>query len=561
MKRLIVASTVACLLSVLPGLAHRNARAENLEVQGTLAVKNNANTYIWNARFTNNADPPAVYQYKSRGTSIDAHGLVLDWDCLGKNSFVGSGRTNGGTAAWLYGCVYRAMVDGTPNNGYMPTRFHIDTCPNTGTIVYPATAYAPVARFTIMPDGKVGIGTTNPGFYWHETSPNPPSHWDPLSGVPSDLALHVVGSIITQATVVSTSFVNVSSRDYKREVTPVPATGSYSFALDRAPKQRSGAWDLLDRLNVVDYEYKKREQHWLMPDGRVVKSYDEASSTVCRVMDGKTITEVLQPDQVGAKEFTAWVEEGSGEVHRGFIAEELPDEFTTDHKSVIISDVVANNTGALKEAKRRILELEKNGGGFDTRLGAAEGARADLAKEVQQLATGVIRVEDLKPGAENTAVVMQLTESVLRQLGVDPWVEIALADAIETVPETNPVTSVKGVTKYRLNIASRQIEPYAVEESATEQVPTGQTVERLKSGVRFDETTGKLYRWVGLSSADAAQKLAALHTKFGAPPSDGVSAIASHQTALRASISNREEENGVLFPSSSLCVLKPADAH
>jgi hypothetical protein len=229
-------------------------------------------------------------------------------------------------------------------------------------------------------------------------------------------------------------------------------------------------------------------------------------------MDGKTITEVLQPDQVGAKEFTAWVEEGSGEVHRGFIAEELPDEFTTDHKSVIISDVVANNTGALKEAKRRILELEKNGGGFDTRLGAAEGARADLAKEVQQLATGVIRVEDLKPGAENIAVVMQLTESVLRQLGVDPWVEISLADAIETVPETNPVTSVKGVTKYRLNIASRQIEPYTVEESATEQVPTGKTVERLKAGVRFDETTGKLYRWLGLASADAAEKLAALRT-------------------------------------------------
>jgi len=192
--------------------------------------------------------------------------------------------------------------------------------------------------------------------------------------------------------------------------------------------------------------------------------------------------------------------------------EDVPDEFTTDHKSVIISDVVANNTAALKEAKRRILELEKNGDGFDTRLAVTESARANLAAEVQQLATGVIRVEDLKPGAENTALVMQLTESVLRQLGVDPWGEISLADAIETVPETNPVTSVKGVTKYRLNIASRQIEPYTVEESVTEQVPTGKTVERLKAGVRFDETTGKLYRWVGLSSADAAEKLAALRT-------------------------------------------------
>jgi hypothetical protein len=206
------------------------------------------------------------------------------------------------------------------------------------------------------------------------------------------------------------------------------------------------------------------------------------------------------------------VDEGSGNVHRGFIAEDVPDEFTTDHKSVIISDVVANNTAALKEAKRRILELETIRAGFDTRLAAVESARADLAQEVQQFATGVIRVEDLKPGSENTAVVMQLTESVLRQLGVDPWVEIALADAIETVPETNPVTSVRAVTKYRLNIASRQIEPYTVEESVTEQVPTGKTVERLKAGVRFDEGTGKLYRWVGLASADAAEKLAALRT-------------------------------------------------
>ena len=101
MKRLIVASTVACLLSVLPGLAYRNAQAENLEVQGTLAVKNNANTYIWNARFTNNADPPALLQYKSRGTSVGAYGVVKGWDCLGKNSFVGSGYDKNGNPMWL----------------------------------------------------------------------------------------------------------------------------------------------------------------------------------------------------------------------------------------------------------------------------------------------------------------------------------------------------------------------------------------------------------------------------------------------------------------------------
>jgi hypothetical protein len=560
MKRLCLASLVVWLFGFMSGLAQQSAQAQSFNVQGYISSKSTGPAYVWVEKCSNDIDPPALYQYKSRGTSIDAHGLVQGDDCLGKNSFVGSGRTSDNSAAaWLYGCVYRAMVDGPPANGYMPTRFQIDTSQNSGD------NHNPIPRFTIKSNGRVGIGTTNPGQWWNA------NHWEDLTNCPANLALHVVGTIITTQNTWSNSFVTISSRDYKLRTTPVPATGAFSLGKDLARGQRNGAWDLLDQLSVVDYEYKKTEQHWVMPDGRIAKSYDEATSTVTRVTkDGRVVTETLTPDQLGAKDFTAWLDEGSGEIHRGFIAEEVPDEFTTDHKSVLISDVTANNTAALKEAKRRILELEKTGGSFDTRLADLEKSRdaldektGQLTQQVQDLATGVIRVEDLQPGTENKGLVLKLTESVLRQIGVDPWVEISLADAIETVSETTPVASVKTVTKYRLNIALRQIEPYTVEESVTEQVPTGQTVERLKSGVRLDETTGKLYRWVGLSSADAAQKLAALHTKFGVPPSGGVSAIASHQTALRASVSHRAEEtaeNTPLFLSSSLCVLKPADA-
>jgi hypothetical protein len=452
-------------------------RASDLTVYGSEWIKH-TDAFLCMEMYNSSVpgNPATLFLRRSKGATVDTLTAVSDGTLLGKYEMQGYDGS-----AWTKGALWYAMVDGTPGAGDMPGKLVFATTPDGG--------YDSIARMTIKSSGRVGINTTAPNYQ-----------------------LEVSGDINAIGYVRSNGTILTSSRGFKRNITPVPAIGTYSFGGSLDVRQRNGAWDLLDGLNVVDFEYKKCEKRWLMPDGRIAKSYDEATSTVTRVVGGRTVQEVLQPDELGGKEYMEWVDEGSGDVHRGFIAEEVPDEFTTDHKSVIISDVVANNTGALKEAKRRILELEKNGGGFDTRLAAVESARANLAAEVQQLATGVIRVEDLKPGAENTAVVMQLTESVLRQLGVVPWVEIALADAIETVPETNPATSVRTVTKYRLNITSRQIEPYTVEESVTEQVPTGKTVERLKAGVRFDEGAGKLYRWVGLASADAAEKLAALRT-------------------------------------------------
>jgi len=475
MKRSLVASTVVCLFAFVAGLVCQNARAENLEVQGNMSVKYAGDTYIWNARYSNNADPPAIIQYKSRGTSIDAHGAVVDSDCLGKNTFVGSN-----SGSWLHGCLYRVMVDGTPNSGFMPSRFMIDTCPNSGT-AFPQT------RMTIKADGKVGIGTTAPAYL-----------------------LEVSGDMNCTGVLHYGTLQQNSSRDYKLGITPVPAVGRSSLILGAGEFERNGAWDLLDKLNVVDFEYKTREKRWRMPDGRIVSSLDEATSTVTRNMNGHVVKEVLQPDELGAQEFSEWTNTGSGAVHRGFIAEELPDEFTTDHKSVLISDITANNTAALKEAKRRILELEKADETLKSAMKDLEAADESLLSQVRGLATGALRIEDFQKGTENGAVVVQLTESVLRQLGVDPWVEIPLADAIESRPETTETKAVKAVTKYRLNLETGAAEAYTVQEEVTEQVPTGRTMKALKAGVRFDETTGKAYKWQGLPAAETAQKVAAL---------------------------------------------------
>lgn len=213
----------------------------------------------------------------------------------------------------------------------------------------------------------------------------------------------------------------------------------------------------------------------------------------------------------------------------GFIAQELAVEFP----EAVFTDV-ETSTGletlyitpmklaphmfhAIQQLDRGVGTLQETFAAHDARLAALEEGRTglsgevqDVAKQVQDLATGVIRVEDLKPGAENTTKVLEMAAAVLRQLGVDPWVEIALSDAIETVPETSPLTSVRTVTKYRLNLETAQAEPYAVEETVTEQAPTGQTIKRLKAGVRFDEATGKTYRWVGLSGDSGTGTVAAL---------------------------------------------------
>jgi hypothetical protein len=322
----------------------------------------------------------------------------------------------------------------------------------------------------------------------------------------------------------ATAYNFFSSRDYKIRITPVPPSGVFSLLPDPRGKAvaegREGAWDLLDKLSVVDYEYRKLGRRYQLLDGSVVESLDGLTSAVTRVVDGRSITQDLSGEALVADQVAVWLDEGSGEIHRGFVAEELPKELTADGKSVSLGDVAANNTAALKEAKRRIQELEKEVAALNE-IAAATGLRSQssvlgtqssvLGSQSSVLSTqsSVLSLQTL-PDAE----VLRLTESVLRKMGVEPWVEITAAEAWEEADETTPVSAVETVTRYRFSPDTRLAEAYTVQETVTRQEPTGRRVIQLKKDVRLDEKTGKFYRWCGLGGTTPSQTSAALFNKL-----------------------------------------------
>jgi hypothetical protein len=260
------------------------------------------------------------------------------------------------------------------------------------------------------------------------------------------------------------TWTNNSSRSHKLNIAPVPV---------------ASAWELLDQLLPVDFEYRKTEKQFKLQDGSLVRE---------RPAD---------PDQV-AEEVTVWTDQGSGEKHRGFIAEEMPAPLLQG-EGVSALDIAANNTAALKEAKRRILELETAMAALKVGVVGGSGGAAGLAG-----------IAGLLEGTPSDETIRRLTESVLEKLGVEPWVEIPFAEAWAEVDETTPVSSKQTVMRYRANLETLQVEPYTVEETVTQQQATGRKVKQLKPDVRFDEKTGKFYRWCGLGGSTPQETAAAL---------------------------------------------------
>ena len=249
---------------------------------------------------------------------------------------------------------------------------------------------------------------------------------------------------------------NACSQDYKMAITNVPASGSTALTGISnlvIPNRvvRRGAWELLDSMRVVDYEYKKHEKGIMTRDGHALTMKEteaEIAGKTVQAADGTS--RPMTVDDLAARPCTVRLNEGSGEVHRAFIAEEMPPELS-DGESVAAIDVAANNTAALQEAKRRIVLLEGN-------------------QTAQWAALGFT--------PENNPA----------------WVEISFADAWEEVPETVGQQTTAAVTLYRTNWETMKIEPYQAKQTALTQVPTGKTIKRYKAGVRLDEATGRLYR-------------------------------------------------------------------
>jgi hypothetical protein len=314
-----------------------------------------------------------------------------------------------------------------------------------------------------------------------------------------------------------TSWVTGSSRSQKLNIVPVPS---------------ASAWELLDQLQPVDFEYRKMETQFKLKDGSVVRELP------------------ADPNEV-AEEVTVWTDEGSGECHRGFIAEDVPAPLTRGD-GIAALDIAANNTAALQEAKRRIVELERQmaaltpaGSGAAAVGVAGSGATAvgvagSGAAAVGAAGSGASGVSDLSDASDlSDKTIQRLTEAVLKKIGVEPWIEVSLAEAWEEVDETAPVSAPQAVTRYRVNLDTMQVEAYTVQETVTQQQPTGRKVKQLKPDVRFDEKTGKFYRWCGLGGATPAQTSAALLGKL--------------LPGLVAVSSGRAGNAAVSFPSS----LKP----
>jgi hypothetical protein len=246
-----------------------DVRASDLTVYGSEWIKH-TDAFLCMEMYNSTVpgNPAGLFLRRSKGATVGTLTAVSSGTLLGKYEMQGYDGS-----AWTKGALWYAMVDGTPGSGDMPGRLVFATTPDG--------AYDSIARMTIKSDGNVGIGITTPGAN----------------------KLYVYGNIYATGEISGDSIVDrPCARSTKRNITPVPATGQYSLAPGLARGQRTGAWDLLDGLNVVDFEYKKHEKRWLMPDGRIATSYDEATSTVTRVFDGRTVQEVLQPDELGATE-------------------------------------------------------------------------------------------------------------------------------------------------------------------------------------------------------------------------------------------------------------------
>jgi hypothetical protein len=119
-----------------------------IQLEGT-TLENSALQLYSNA--DNQLISPSILFGRSRGTDIGGDTIVQDDDRLGFIAFSGADGVDRNTSAALI----EAYVDGAPEENDIPGRLVFST-----TAVSQPTS---TARMTILSDGNVGIGTTDPG--------------------------------------------------------------------------------------------------------------------------------------------------------------------------------------------------------------------------------------------------------------------------------------------------------------------------------------------------------------------------------------------------------------
>jgi hypothetical protein len=283
--------------------------------------------------------------------------------------------------------------------------------------------------------------------------------------------------------------------------------GAWCLTSTRASKMNikglssQDAWTQLDQLAPVEFEYRQKKTLVRMKDGRELPYSDALAEAekmaLARVPQGEEMPPLAIPNAlseiVSGEPYHIWTDEGSGVKTQGFIAEDLPDSIAApDHKSYAPALVTVANTAALKEAKRRIEAQEKEIEKLNARLAELEG-------------TGPKDASAASAAALTQAEVEAVADRALVELGLLVEVEVAPADAFETVPETQTVEAVETVTRYRYDAATGAVEKFETQAIVQREQPTGQTVCRLRSGVRFDDTTGKFLRLTVAPTAPASE--------------------------------------------------------
>jgi len=369
---------------------------------------------------------------KARGTKQSPAGLQWD-DNLGVIVFKGYDGYNFNSGGHI-----RCKVDGEPrtcgDETDMPSRFEFCTAPDGSNEV--------VTRLWIKNDGQIRLG--NPS-------------------VPSDKDEYSEAHLYDQSGAHLDSggqWINASRRAYKRSIVDVISTGSITLVeasdqVSSVTRTRRGAWDLLDLLHPVDYEYKKQVLRVQMKDGRLLteeeaygeiqgNNYDEVVDTIT-VLDpvtGKsediaiTTRRPMELEDVADGIIAVWIPEGSGNVHRGFIADEVPPELS-DGSGISALDIAANNTAALKEAKRRIERLEYSSpdqqiadlrraiSGYEDRLSTIEQSTAPVT--ISSLSPEQVAPADERELSDEE--LLKIVDAVFEKMGLETWIEIPFDQA------------------------------------------------------------------------------------------------------------------------------------
>jgi hypothetical protein len=155
---------------------------------------------------------------------------------------------------------------------------------------------------------------------------------------------------------------------------------------------------------------------------------------------------------------------------------------------------------AVQEQQAQKDELDAKCKTYEERLVMLEEAgQASAAGTANALVQEVGLTGSATPALDEETV-KKTADAVLKELGINPWVEVTMAEAWEEVEETVPTEVAKTVTKYRPNWETMVTESYTVEEKVVEKTPTGRRIKQLRPDARFDENSGKYYRRITLTA-------------------------------------------------------------